>query len=100
VWTWNAVAKQPGTWGLAEDASEATAGFLLNHLISELLPGSGERRLSNSDPVTGQAAWFDLRVRVRKCVAGEIGVWPQLDVGQRLPGDDGLRPVVSHRTTR
>ena len=26
-------------------------------------------RYSNSDPVTGQAAWFDLRVRVEKCAA-------------------------------
>jgi hypothetical protein len=39
-------------------------GFLLNHLISEVLAGAG--RLSNSDPVTGQAAWFDLRVRIEK----------------------------------
>ena len=36
----------------------------MNHLISELLPGEG--RVSNSDPVTGQAAWFDLRVRIAK----------------------------------
>src|SRR5262249_16600782 len=43
VWTWNAVGKQAGAWGLADDASEASAGFLLNHLISELLPGSSER---------------------------------------------------------
>ncbi|MCZ8088531.1 MAG: hypothetical protein O9247_00350, partial [Rhodobacteraceae bacterium] len=45
-------------------APEANQGFLLNHLISEVLPGEG--RLSNSDPVTGQAAWFDLRVRIEK----------------------------------
>ncbi|MGC8468258.1 MAG: molybdopterin dinucleotide binding domain-containing protein, partial [Acidithiobacillus sp.] len=35
VWTWNAIGKQKGTWGLDPDASEATKGFLLNHLISE-----------------------------------------------------------------
>ena len=64
VWTWNAIGKQGGAWGLAVDAPEATTGFLLNHLISEHLPQRGDngRRITNSDPVTGQAAWFDVRV--------------------------------------
>ncbi len=43
VWTWNAIGKQKGAWGLKEDASEATKGFLLNHLISELLPEKAGR---------------------------------------------------------
>ena len=64
VWTWNAIGKRRGAWALDEGAAEANQGFLLNHLISEVLPGEG--RLSNSDPVTGQAAWFDLRVRVER----------------------------------
>jgi hypothetical protein len=42
----------------------------LNHLISELLPDKGVR-LSNSDPVTGQAAWFDQRVRVERVAADD-----------------------------
>ncbi len=68
VWTWNAIGKRKGTWALSDDAPEAIRGFLLNHLIDELLPDRGDgRRWSNSDPVTGQAAWFDLRVRVEKC---------------------------------
>ncbi len=87
MWTWNAVGKQAGAWGLADDASEATAGFLLNHLISEYLPGMrGERRLTNSDPVTGQAAWFDLRVRVTRCAPGETGIWPDLRGGAPSAG--------------
>jgi len=67
VWTWNAIGKRSGVWNLSKDAPEATTGFLLNHLIDELLPGANEpnRRL-NSDPITGQAAWFDLRVRLEK----------------------------------
>jgi anaerobic selenocysteine-containing dehydrogenase len=70
VWTWNAIGKRKGAWALSEDAPEATRGFLLNHLISELLPPKGDgHRWSNSDPITGQAAWFDLRVRVEKCDA-------------------------------
>ena len=66
IWTWNAIGKRKGAWALDADAPEATTGFLLNHLISELLPDKGGLRLSNSDPVTGQAAWFDQRVRVER----------------------------------
>ena len=65
VWTWNAIGKRKGAWALDTDAPEATKGFLLNHLIHELLPPKGDGlRWSNSDPVTGQAAWFDLRVKI------------------------------------
>jgi len=65
VWTWNAIGKRRGTWALGPDPPEGTRGFLLNHLIHELLPEQGDgMRWSNSDPVTGQAAWFDLRVRI------------------------------------
>jgi sulfite dehydrogenase (quinone) subunit SoeA len=28
---------------------------------------------SNADPITGQAAWYDLRVRVEKAPAAEAG---------------------------
>ncbi|WP_323764633.1 molybdopterin oxidoreductase family protein [Marinovum sp.] len=67
VWTWNAIGKRRGAWGLSHDAPEVKEGFLLNHLISELLPkGGGGYRYSNSDPLTGQAAWFDLRVKIEK----------------------------------
>src|SRR3546814_4199634 len=49
-------------------------GFLLNHIISELLPPREDGYLyANADPVTGQAAWYDLRVRIEKVAAGEIG---------------------------
>ena len=81
VWTWNAIGKMSEAWGLAKDASEATVGFLLNHLISESVRASTDERLSNSDPITGQAAWYDLRVRIRK--ADETGVWPKLEFGAR-----------------
>ena len=67
VWTWNAIGKRSGAWGLKPGSDESKQGFLLNHLISELLPErEGGYRYSNSDPVTGQAAWYDLRVRVEK----------------------------------
>jgi len=69
VWTWNAIGKRRGAWRLAKDAPEGTKGFLLNHLISDVTP-KGD--YANADPVTGQAAWFDLRVNIRKAgTAGE-----------------------------
>lgn len=91
IWTWNAIGKRKGAWALEEGASEATTGFLLNHLISECLPDKGDgRRLSNSDPVTGQAAWFDLRVRIEK-------VGPK---DRSEPAFDPISRVVPQGTTR
>ena len=63
VWTWNAIGKSSGLWGLDPDADESRRGFLLNHVITDELPGS-QGPTSNSDPVTGQAGWYDLRVRI------------------------------------
>lgn len=87
VWTWNAIGKQSGNWGLSPDAPEARKGFLLNHLISELLPEREQApRHSNSDPITGQAAWYDLRVRVTPAAEGDEDTWPQFETAPPLPG--------------
>jgi anaerobic selenocysteine-containing dehydrogenase len=65
VWTWNAIGKRRGAWKLSADAPEYTKGFLLNHVIDDLLPARADgHRYANADPLTGQAAWFDLRVRI------------------------------------
>ena len=75
VWTWNAIGKRSGAWNLAPDAGESQQGFLLNHLIDELLPARADGyRYSNSDPVTGQAAWFDLRVKLEKASPDQVGI--------------------------
>ncbi len=72
VWTWNAIGKAAGAWRLRPEANEARRGFLLNHLITEELPASAEgEHLSNSDPVTGQAGWYDVRVRIYPAGAAE-----------------------------
>jgi anaerobic selenocysteine-containing dehydrogenase len=104
VWTWNAIGKAPGAWNLAPEANEAELGFLLNHLISDELPtgtaglpssvgvGEGGRTLSNSDPVTGQAGWYDVRVRIYKAGADEARrSWPQVAAVAPLPGMDKVR---------
>jgi sulfite dehydrogenase (quinone) subunit SoeA len=89
VWTWNAIGKRSGAWNLAPDAPEARRGFLLNHVISELLPNRGGFRYSNSDPVTGQAAWYDLRVRIEKADQAEAGeTSPSFAAVRRPPGMD------------
>jgi anaerobic selenocysteine-containing dehydrogenase len=84
VWTWNAIGKRRGAWSLSTDAPESNEGFLLNHLIDELLPPDLQgHRWANADPITGQAAWFDLMVRIEKA-AGE----PRSTLGpiERPPG--------------
>ncbi|MGI9387340.1 MAG: molybdopterin dinucleotide binding domain-containing protein, partial [Methyloligellaceae bacterium] len=92
VWTWNAIGKRKGAWGLDPDAPEATDGFLLNHLISELLPErGGGYRYSNSDPVTGQAAWYDLKVNIKKTEAGDSKTLPQFESFGKPLGMDAPR---------
>ena len=88
IWTWNAIGKASGTWGLDGDANESKQGFLLNHLIGEELPPSEDGdHLSNSDPVTGQAGWYDVHVRIYPAEAGEEQVSsPQFDTMPTVPG--------------
>ncbi len=88
VWTWNAIGKASGSWGLSPKANESQQGFLLNHLIPEELPEHAEGKyISNSDPVTGQAAWFDVRVKIYPAGANEKQQsWPQFAAQHALPG--------------
>jgi hypothetical protein len=58
-------------------------------LISELLPErEGGYRFSNSDPVTGQAAWYDLRVRLEKATNAD---------GMSAPQFPDLKPLRAAR---
>ena len=89
VWTWNAIGKASGAWQLEPGSDEARKGFLLNHLISEELPLAGQpgRSISNSDPITGQAGWYDVRVRIRAAAADEAEEsYPQVAAGPSVPG--------------
>ncbi len=88
VWTWNAIGKSAGAWNLSDDANESQKGFLLNHLISEELPANAAgKRFSNSDPITGQAGWYDVRVRIYPAAADEEKVSsPQFEPMQAVPG--------------
>jgi sulfite dehydrogenase (quinone) subunit SoeA len=88
VWTWNAIGKRRGAWQLDRDAPEGRKGFLLNHLIGDLTPRGD---YANADPVTGQAAWFDLRVSIRPAAAaGEVAPQPPPLAGVHA-GDTPLR---------
>jgi anaerobic selenocysteine-containing dehydrogenase len=94
VWTWNAIGKRTGAWGLAADAPESHRGFLLNHLIADLLPGGEDGyRYSNSDLITGQAAWYNLRVRIEKCGAQEPReISPRFEAVSHPVGERQLKP--------
>jgi sulfite dehydrogenase (quinone) subunit SoeA len=95
VWTWNAIGKAAGAWGLAPDANESRKGFLLNHLIADELPGAADgSRVSNSDPVTGQAGWYDVRVRIYRAAEDEPREsWPQFAAIGAFPGMSGVRKL-------
>ena len=97
VWTWNAIGKADGAWQLAPGSDEARKGFLLNHLISEELPmrGTPSGTVSNSDPITGQAGWYDVRVRMRPATADEAGeTFPQMASMPAVPGAVGSAAQV------
>ena len=97
VWTWNAIGKADGAWQLAPGSDEARKGFLLNHLISEELPmcGTASGTVSNSDPITGQAGWYDVRVRIRPAAPDEAGeTFPQMDSMPSVPGVVGKAAQV------
>jgi anaerobic selenocysteine-containing dehydrogenase len=96
VWTWNAIGKAAGAWNLTPDANESQKGFLLNHLISEELPSSGGARVSNSDPITGQAAWYDVRVRIYKAEDGEEFTSPQFAPMKPYPGQPERNKVWNY----
>jgi hypothetical protein len=42
-------------------------------LIGDILPGQDGNTTLNADPITGQAAWYDLRVRIEKAASAEAG---------------------------
>jgi hypothetical protein len=101
VWTWNAIGKRIGAWGLKDDAPESQKGFLLNHIISELLPPREDGyRYSNSDPVTGQAAWYDLKVSIEKCEEAECGeTSPMYESQMKLPNSEDCAEISRYGET-
>ncbi len=96
VWTWNAIGKAKGAWRLDGDANESEKGFLLNHVISEELPPHAEgEHISNSDPITGQAGWYDVRVRIYAAADDEPQMsYPQFDPMPALPGTGRTNKVI------
>ena len=98
VWTWNAIGKKKGAWRLSDDAPESNKGFLLNHLIHELLPPKGDGlRWSNSDPITGQAAWYDLKVKIAKASPpANLASLPQFESPAELPNMPKTQDTVRY----
>lgn len=89
VWTWNAIAKGPGSWGLDPKAPEATRAILINHIIPDTITQPGPGTFFNNDPITGQAGWYDTRVRVYP--SDLHAVWPT--VSPRVP----IQPEATRR---
>ncbi len=98
IWTWNAIGKRRGAWQLGDNAPESRKGFLLNHLIHELLPPKGDGlRWANSDPITGQAAWYDLKVRIEKASADDkLEIFPEFPPQQSPKGLEVPNPTLRY----
>ena len=96
VWTWNAIGKAKGAWRLDNNANESEQGFLLNHVISEELPAHADGdHISNSDPNTGQAGWYDVRVRIYAAGPDEPQEsYPQYAPMPPLPGTGKTQKVI------
>ncbi|MCY0899710.1 MAG: molybdopterin-dependent oxidoreductase [Firmicutes bacterium] len=76
VWTWNAIAKGPGSWALDSESPEVTRAILINHIIPDRMAGREGDEFFNNDPVTGQAGWYDTRVRIYPSEIHEV--WPRV----------------------
>ncbi len=76
VWTWNAIAKGPGSWALDPQSPEVRRAVLINHIIPDRLTGD-DADYYNNDPITGQAGWYDTRVKVYPSELHEV--WPAVD---------------------
>ncbi|MGN6648865.1 MAG: formate dehydrogenase, partial [Trinickia sp.] len=92
----NAIGKAAGAWNLGPNAGESQRGFLLNHVITDELPSdmrAGER-MSNSDPITGQAGWYDVRVRIYRAEADATTTLPQFAAMHPMPGSTSVMQRV------
>ena len=65
-------ACRQGARNLSTNAKEATQGFPLIHLIDDLLLKQDGGGYINSDPVSGQATWYDFRAKIEKAPKGAI----------------------------
>ena len=86
-----------GAWNLSPDANESQKGFPAQS--PDLRRAAGAKhtaRISNSDPITGQAAWYDVRVRIYKATDGESVTSPQFPTLQAAPGTGIARRVLAY----
>ncbi len=85
VWTWNAIAKAPGAWGLHPDAPESQNAILVNHIVPDTLTSDDDTVTFNNDPVTGQAGWYDAKVRLYPSELHEV--WPKVEARAPVRAD-------------
>ena len=66
-------------------------------ISEELPPHDAGDHISNSDPITGQAAWYDVQVRVYKADPKEPEVSsPQFDTMLPYPGQPERKSWLSY----
>ena len=92
VWTWNAIGKRAGAWNLSPEAPETKRGFLLNHVISELLPAAA-RRLSLCQQRSGDRPGRLVRSAVRLVKASDDEAAETSPQFMPLPRPPGMAPA-------
>ena len=99
VWTWNAIGKRARrVEPVARRARGQAAASCSITSSPTMLPGRARRpwRYANSDPVTGQAAWYDLRVRIEKAAPDEAARSPRTSRRwSRPPASAARRPCCA-----
>ncbi len=97
VWTWNAMAKGPGSWALDPQSPEVRRAILINHIIPDRMAGGedDQSHFYNNDPVTGQAGWYDARVRIYPSDIHEV--WPSIEPRQPVAQHQPLK-VLAYTT--
>ena len=71
-------------------------------MINEHLPCADTGSpVTNSDPITGQAAWYDLKVNIYPAGDDEqFGVYPNFEAGKKVFGQPESKNVLRYNTKK
>ena len=91
----------PGSLHVEAGGDKSNPGFASIRNFKTMKPdaASATQRVSNSDPLTGQAGWYDVRVRIYKATdaeAAEATSMPQFAAQPKVPGTSKVKKVLAY----
>ena len=94
----NAFDPAQGVGGWFRMGNRANEGTAEMTVCLYLPPSADGEHLSNSDPVTGQAGWYDVRVKIYPAADDEPEeTYPQFKAGAKTPGTTSRNKFISGR---